>query len=285
MNIDRLKYFVEISNLGSITKAAKKCNISQTAMTQQMNEMERELGAHLLNRTKGGTTLTPIGECILPKIQNILKDYNDILVSVKPNYDNKITVAYTGPLEQNLLLKAIPKFHTMFPKVSIELRQYSMAEMGDALEKGKCDIALSIPDEIKINKCFHVIVAERPIMLAVSKKNKLASKKSIYIKDIINQNMIVLNEKASSKASETINFWCIQMGWNTEKILHADTIENQLLMVALNQGITLVPNDLYQKDICLVKVNDNIQSHKTEAVFMHTSKQINQMIECLKDFE
>ena len=283
MNIDRFKYFIEVANSGSITQAAKKCNISQTAMTQQMNEMERELDAHLLNRTKGGTVLTPTGEYILPKIQKLVREYDDILFSVKPNHDNKITVAYTGPLEQNLLLRAIPKFHTMCPKVSIELRQYSMAEMSEALEHRKCDIALTIPEEININNYFHVIVAERPIMLAVSKKNRLASKKAVCIKDIINESMIVLNEDASAKASETINFWCIQMGWNIEKILYADTIENQLLMVALNQGITLVPYDLYQNNICLVKLKDDMQMHKTEAVFIRTSKQINQMVECLKN--
>ena len=133
MNIDKIKYFVEISKEGSITAAAKKNNISQTALTQQMNELEKELGVKLLNRTKVGTTLTDKGKIFIEKAKRLLVDYNELIMSVKPRNDDKITIAYTGPLEQKILLKAIPKYQSKYPHHSIELKQYSMVEMKNAL--------------------------------------------------------------------------------------------------------------------------------------------------------
>lgn len=282
MNIDKIKYFVEISKEGSITSAAKKNNISQTALTQQMNELEKELGVKLLNRTKVGTTLTDKGKIFLEKAKRLLVDYNELVMSVKPRNDDKITIAYTGPLEQKILLKAIPKYQSKYPHHSIELKQYSMVEMKNALKKNKCDIALSIPNEIVDDNFYHVIVAKRNIMVAISYKNKEIKNNSLSLKELNKYNVVLLKETSSINASEAVKLWCIKNGWTKQQILYADTIENQLLMVILNQGITFLPESDYSNDIRLVPLKEHLDMHKTEAVFVYNTPHINEMIECLK---
>lgn len=282
MNIDKIKYFVEISKEGSITSAAKKNNISQTALTQQMNELEKELGVKLLNRTKVGTTLTDKGKIFLEKAKRLLVDYNELVMSVKPRNDDKITIAYTGPLEQKILLKAIPKYQSKYPHHSIELKQYSMVEMKNALKENKCDIALSIPNEIVDDNFYHVIVAKRNIMVAISYKNKEIKNNSLSLKELNKYNVVLLKETSSINASEAVKLWCIKNGWTKQQILYADTIENQLLMVILNQGITFLPESDYSNDIRLVPLKEHLDMHKTEAVFVYNTPHINEMIECLK---
>ena len=282
MNIDKIKYFVAISKEGSITAAAKKNNISQTALTQQMNELEKELGVKLLNRTKIGTTLTDKGKIFLEKAIRLLVDYNELVMSVKPRNDDKITIAYTGPLEQKILLKAIPKYQNKYPHHSIELKQYSMVEMKNALKENKCDIALSIPNEIVDDNFYHVIVAKRNIMVAISYKNKEIKNNPLSLKELNKYNVVLLKETSSINASEAVKLWCIKNGWTKQQILYADTIENQLLMVILNQGITFLPESDYSKDIRLIPLKEHLNMHKTEAVFVYNTPQINEMIECLK---
>lgn len=282
MNIDKIKYFVEISKEGSITAAAKKNNISQTALTQQMNELEKELGVKLLNRTKVGTTLTDKGKIFIEKAKRLLVDYNELIMSVKPRNDDKITIAYTGPLEQKILLKAIPKYQSKYPHHSIELKQYSMVEMKNALIENKCDIALSIPNEIVDDNFYHVIVAKRNIMVAISYKNKEIKNNLLSLKELNKYNVVLLKETSSINASEAVKLWCIKNGWTKQQILYADTIENQLLMVILNQGITFLPESDYSNDICLVPLKEHLDMHKTEAVFVYNTPHINEMIECLK---
>ena len=273
MNIDKIKYFVEISKEGSITAAAKKNNISQTALTQQMNELEKELGVKLLNRTKVGTTLTDKGKIFIEKAKRLLVDYNELIMSVKPRNDDKITIAYTGPLEQKILLKAIPKYQSKYPHHSIELKQYSMVEMKNALIENKCDIALSIPNEIVDDNFYHVIVAKRNIMVAISYKNKENSKHCcnknkeiknnlLSLKELNKYNVVLLKETSSINASEAVKLWCIKNGWTKQQILYADTIENQLLMVILNQGITFLPESDYSNDICLVPLKEHLDINK-----------------------
>lgn len=282
MNIDRIKYFVEISKEGSITATAKKNNISQTALTQQMNELEKELNVKLLERTKVGTTLTEKGKIFLEKAKVLLHDYDELLESVKERDDGKITVAYTGPLEQQLLLKAIPEFHNHYSNISIELKQFPMNEMKTALKENKCDIALVIPGEITKDTFYHVIVAEREIMAAISKENKQIRNKLVRINELNHYNVILLKDSSSVNASETVRNWCIQNGWSEDKILYADTIENQILMAILNQGITLLPKGDYAGGIRLISLKDKMNPHKTEAVFAKKSNLIQEMVECLQ---
>ena len=53
-------------------------------------------------------------------------------------------------------------------------------------------------------------------------------------------------------------------------------------MVILNQGITFLPESDYSKDIRLIPLKEQLNMHKTEAVFVYNTPQINEMIECLK---
>ena len=138
MRIERFEYFVEVARTGSITAAARRCYISQTALCQQMDALEQELGVKLLNRTKTGTTLTDAGEKLLPRAQTLLQEYQEIrrIFSREQTKENKLVIAYTGPLEQQMLLRSIPEFHRLCAQTDIQLRQRPMSAMGRELESG-----------------------------------------------------------------------------------------------------------------------------------------------------
>ena len=157
-----------------------------------------------------------------------------------------------------------------------------MVEMKNALKENKCDIALSIPNEIVDDNFYHVIVAKRNIMVAISYKNKEVKNNPLSLEELNKYNVVLLKETSSINASEAVKLWCIKNGWTKQQILYADTIENQLLMVILNQGITFLPESDYSKDIRLIPLKEHLDMHKTEAVFVYNTPHINEMIECLK---
>ncbi|MGI6225954.1 MAG: LysR family transcriptional regulator [Peptococcales bacterium] len=72
MNFNQIAYFVEIVNCGSISKAADKLFISQSALTLSLQSMEKELGFKLLNRTYSGSSCTPEGEIFYQDALQIL---------------------------------------------------------------------------------------------------------------------------------------------------------------------------------------------------------------------
>ncbi|MCH5352170.1 MAG: LysR family transcriptional regulator, partial [Acutalibacter sp.] len=60
--LNQVRYFQAVVRLGSFTEAAEECNISQSAISQQIKALEQELGVQLLERSKRKFTLTPAGE-------------------------------------------------------------------------------------------------------------------------------------------------------------------------------------------------------------------------------
>ena len=119
-------------------------------------------------------------------------------------------------------------------------------------------------------------------MVAISYKNKEIKNNPLSLKELNKYNVVLLKETSSINASEAVKLWCIKNGWTKQQILYDDTIENQLLMVILNQGITFLPESDYSKDIRLIPLKEHLNMYKTEAVFVYNTPQINEMIECLK---
>ncbi len=285
MKIERFQYFAEVARLGSITAAARKCYISQTAMSQQMSALEEDLGVCLLERTKTGTKLTEEGKILLPKAEALIEAYQEILgcFAAGKKQEAKLTIAYTGPMEQQLLLAAVPVFHRVHPEIDVQLRQCSMAAIGEELENNECDIALAVHGEIRMKGCHHAEVLRRPICVAVSAKAALENEKMLTMEQLKKRRFVVLRPDASTRTSKLIHQWLISLGWQESMILYADNIESQLLMVSLGEGITLMPEGIYPPGIRLVPFADKENFvHRTEAVWKGKSSLCEEMIHLLQ---
>lgn len=252
MKLERFAYFLAVAQTGSITLGAQKSFITQTAMSQQMAALEAELGLPLLKRSKSGTSLTEAGQALVP-------------------------------MEQQLLLRAIPAFRAHHPEVELRVRQLSMARIGTALEAGDCDIALAIPGEIPLQQMKHVTVMERPICAAVASSHPLAGKNSVTLPELTHFPVILLQAGANRRASSQIARWLMGLGWTKDALRFADTIEDQLLMINLNQGISFMPQGSYPVGIRLIPiVSDTPILHHTEAVMRQMTPLHLQFVEQLR---
>ena len=194
-----------------------------------------------------------------------------------------LTIAYTGPMEQQLLLRAIPAFRAHHPEVELRVRQLSMARIGAALEAGDCDIALAIPGEIPLQQMKHVTVMERPICAAVASSHPLAGKNSVTLPELTHFPVILLQAGANRRASSQIARWLMGLGWTKDALRFADTIEDQLLMINLNQGISFMPQGSYPVGIRLIPiVSDTPILHHTEAVMRQMTPLHLQFVEQLR---
>ena len=226
MKLERFAYFLAVAQTGSITLGAQKSFITQTAMSQQMAALEAELGLPLLTRSKSGTSLTEAGQALVPMAERLVQCYQAIetFADAQRHQPRTLTIAYTGPMEQQLLLRAIPAFRAHHPEVELRVRQLSMARIGAALEAGDCDIALAIPGEIPLQQMKHVTVMERPICAAVASSHPLAGKNSVTLPELTHFPVILLQAGANRRASSHIARWLMGLGWTKDALRFADTI-------------------------------------------------------------
>ena len=142
MLLKQLKYFISIVEKGNFTEAAEKNYISQSAISQQIQSLENELGYKLLIREKRTFTLTPAGKCIYHQSKNIIENIEDMQEKAKfiantKNYSIKIGYLknYTGKEMQ----KAIVEFNKKFPEVEIEIVSGTHDELGNKVFNNEID--------------------------------------------------------------------------------------------------------------------------------------------------
>ncbi|OXR47913.1 LysR family transcriptional regulator [Pusillimonas sp. T2] len=142
MKINQLRDVIAVANKGSFRAAARYLNMTQSAISRSINELERDLGTVLFDRHARGVLLTPMGERFVQRASlalNELQRARDELQQLQGSYVGKVSVCLSSGALAKLLPGALRSFHKKFPDVTLELieGQYFIAETG--LKEGSID--------------------------------------------------------------------------------------------------------------------------------------------------
>ena len=79
MDLERLRLFVRVAELGSLTKAASALNMVQPVISRRIVGLERTVGGQLFQRTGRGVVLSPLGRMLLPRARDLLQEADELL--------------------------------------------------------------------------------------------------------------------------------------------------------------------------------------------------------------
>ena len=135
MELRQLRAFTAVARLGSFTRAADELYVTQSALSQQVGKLERELGVALLHRTAKGAGLTPAGEELLPRAELILAeaDAAQALLGARAEEQRGLLRVSAGPIDLPWLVPAIVGFQQAHPGTRVALR----AQPADVLVGGE----------------------------------------------------------------------------------------------------------------------------------------------------
>ena len=143
MDTKQIEYILKIADEGSVTKAAEKLFITQSALSQQLQKLEKELGAPLFVRSKSEWTLTPEGKVYVENAREMLrikqKTYTMIADMVN-THKGYLSVGMTPGRGSDMFAYVYPRFHDLYPEFTIEPRELSVRQQQDEIRKGELDI-------------------------------------------------------------------------------------------------------------------------------------------------
>ena len=146
MLLRQMKYFAAVVECRSFTEAAAQCCISQSAISQQIQALERELGAELIHRENRRFTLTPIGEYFYARSKTILEQVDELVCETKrlaADSELQLRIGYLRCYSGMELHQAIAEFSKRYPEVAINIVGGTHEELYDLLRQGGVDIILS----------------------------------------------------------------------------------------------------------------------------------------------
>ena len=170
MEIRELRAFIAVADEGSFSAAARKLHVSQSALSQTIRSLERQLGVRLLERHSGGVTVTDAGGLLLREARALLAQHDRMLAAVTgPAAAGPAVLRVGVPLE--LPVGALPRgladMGAAFPQTRAEISHDSSAAQLAALEAGDLDLALA--RECPPGPGYDaVLVAEEPLGVLLS---------------------------------------------------------------------------------------------------------------------
>ena len=151
MSLRQLRYFVSTAELGQITKAALTLNISQSAITTSIKELEAEVGVALFERLPQGVGLTSAGRQFLSHAYDILAKVEDASSVTMPldGVTGSISVATTYTVMGYFLPAHLEKLKRSFPKLEIKLFELNREEIEEGLLSNRFDMAVLLTSNIQ----------------------------------------------------------------------------------------------------------------------------------------
>ncbi|WP_329213851.1 LysR substrate-binding domain-containing protein [Streptomyces sp. NBC_00683] len=188
MELRQLEYLVAVAEERNFTRAAERVHISQSGISAQIRQLERELGAELFDRSARTVTLTVAGEAALGHARAALAAAGAVgqaVGEVTELIRGRLTVGMVIGCTVTPLFDALAAFHEAHPGVEISLLEDSSDRLADGVRTGAVDLALigaatATPDGLEAL----TIISER-LVAAVPAGHPLAKQRRVTLRDLI----------------------------------------------------------------------------------------------------
>jgi LysR family nitrogen assimilation transcriptional regulator len=149
MELRQLRYFVAIVDHGSLSRAALVLHVAQPALTQQLRQLEDELGAQLLHRSAQGVLSTDAGKVFYEHAQAILKQVGDARSAVTQSTtrpSGSVTLGLPHSISGALALPLLMAVRQRYPEIILQLTEELSGNLAEQLKSGRINLAVLFDD-------------------------------------------------------------------------------------------------------------------------------------------
>lgn len=238
----QIEYFQAVVECGNFYRAAERCCISQSAISQQVRKLEQELGVQLLDRHNRTFSLTPAGTHFYQKSLVITGDLEQLVRETRqldrPD-SARLRLGYYRGYTGSQLTRAVAAFSQSYPAVEIQVQPGSHESLYRAMEKDTVDLAINDQRRAFSGAYHNLVLAESRTCIEIANRHPLSRLAQIETDDLKNTPCILVTDPAA-RAEEQAYYEKI-VGLRGD-FLFADTMEAARLMVITGQGY--LPVDL-----------------------------------------
>jgi len=253
IDLRQLRYFVAVAEELHFGRAARRLNLSQPPLSQQIMALEEHLGVMLFQRTKRHVALTPAGQHLLPEARRILRDMERIAEQTKEAQKGltghlRIGANFSAPLHP-FTSRLLQRFRQHYPQIGIELvlhERPNLLQLVD-IQAHDLDAALVWLDEGHVpSSIVRFDMARDPLSVALPIGHPLVAQQRITALDLKEVAMIAPSQHAGTQLYDGIWRLFAPLGSQPHIVYESPNMPFTLNMVAAGQGIALLP-DFLQK--------------------------------------
>ena len=248
MELRHLRYFLAVAEELNFTRAAKRLNIAQPPLTQQIKALEAEMGVALFDRTGYRVELTDAGRSFVPQVARILADVrNAVLIAKRAAVGEvgHVRVGFTESASFNPLVTAtFRSFRTAYPEVELSLEESPSTVLANALREGRIDAAFVRPPLRTGEGIALHLIDEEEMVVAVPTSHPLALRTELEITDLAEETFVLYPRTERPGLADTVIAACEKAGFAPKVKQFTPQLSSTINLVAAALGISIVPSSM-----------------------------------------
>lgn len=237
MLLKQIRYFQTVVEKGSFTEAAEACYISQSAISQQIQSLEKEIGVKLFERKSRKFTLTPAGAYFYNKTVVLSAELDRICreaVRIAQKDNAQLNIGYLKCYGGDEFHAALADFTAKYPDVSVSVIEGNHEELYNELRMGKVDLVLNDQRRAFSDEYVNFELIRCDCYIELSTNHPLSKLDAVNIEDLKTTPCILVASKGQEEIEQI--YYRDIVGFRGD-FLFADNLQKARIMVVSNRGV------------------------------------------------
>jgi len=249
MHIETLKVFCDLADSRSFSKTAEKHLLSQSAVSQQLAQLELAHKCQLITRKKRPIELTTAGQVYYKAAKDILERYEllkEELNALKSTATSRINVGAIFSIGMHTLPDYVKKFMVTYPNVNVHIEYFAADKIYDSVLNGDIDIGLvAVPRKDRRLEVYEF--EEEPLVLACSPKHPLAKEPEVDIHKLQFERFIAFEKEVPTRV--WIDGILSRYSTAVRSVMEFDNIETVKRAVEIGAGVSILPETALVQEV------------------------------------
>ncbi|HEY5004171.1 MAG TPA: LysR family transcriptional regulator [Ktedonobacteraceae bacterium] len=246
MELRHLRYFVAVAEELHFGRAAVRLFIVQPSLSQQIQQLEEELGFPLLKRTKRSVELTDAGKVFFVAAQHILAQVQEAKRAAQRAYRGEVgrlVVGYISSSTYDLLPAMLRAYRERFPHVEVALRELTTPAQVKALDENELQVGLlRLPISTPLVNVE--VVRREPIVCVLPEEHPLAAYERIALPLLAHEPFVLQSRQHGGGYYVQVMKLCLAAGFSPNVVQEVTETHTIVGLVAAGIGISLVPQSI-----------------------------------------
>ncbi|KRF16713.1 LysR family transcriptional regulator [Nocardioides sp. Soil797] len=247
MELRHLRYFVAVAEECHFGRAAERLHMAQPPLSQQIRQLEKEIGVELLHRTTRKVSLTAAGERYLERARNILRaveQAGEEAARVDTGEVGRVSIGFIGSATYALLPVLARELREQLPEIEFEFtgEMLTPAQVA-ALHEGTIDIAV-MRTPVQDESVEVEVMRQESLVVALPETHPLAAKEAVRFADLKGEPFITYPSEHRSVLHDAVLAAAQRAGFQPRRVAQVAETSTMVVFVAAGLGVAVVPRSV-----------------------------------------
>jgi DNA-binding transcriptional LysR family regulator len=244
VEIQRLRYFLAVSETLHFGRAALRLGIAQPPLSQQIKKLEKSLGIELFDRDRKGVRLSDKGRRFLPEARGAVERVDAAYAAARADgvaQVGRLEIGIIGTATYGSALDSVASFRAAYPQVDLNVHVWTNPEQREALRSRALDAGFMRPfaDDGRLEQ---VEIERHGFVAVLPSGHALCDRARIDPIALATENFVLFPRRRAAELHDTIVGICTRAGFSPNVVALGDEMNVVIALVAAGMGVSIVPH-------------------------------------------